>query len=158
MRLGWDVIRRRAKSFSEKHASSSDERADAQLFVNDFFQMFGLSSRQIGRFERRVANVIHKERGFIDFFWPGQIIVEMKSAGKSLDAAEKQALDYIDGLHATEKPRFVLACNFQHWRLVDLEEKRDLEFPLADLHNQCLQGPHIVQYLEEIRCFFPYVV
>ncbi len=134
MRLGWDEIRRRAKAFSERHATSSDERADAQLFVNDFFQMFGLSSRQIGRYERRVTDVLHKERGFIDFFWPGQIIVEMKSAGKSLAAAEKQALDYIDGIKsAAEKPRFVLACNFQHWRLVDLEEKRDLEFALADL-------------------------
>ena len=135
MRLGWDEIKRRAKAFSEKHASSSDERADAQLFVNDFFKLFGLSSRQIGRYERRVANVLHKQRGFIDFFWPGEIIVEMKSRGKSLVAAERQALDYIDGIHPTERPRFVLACDFQNWRLVDLEEKRELEFALADLHR-----------------------
>lgn len=135
MRLGWDEIKRRAKAFSERHADKSDERADAQLFVNDFFKIFGMSSRQIGRYERRVADVAHKQRGYIDFFWPGQIIVEMKSLGKSLIAAEQQALDYIDGVHPTERPRFVLACDFQNWRLVDLEEKRQIEFKLADLHK-----------------------
>lgn len=135
MRLGWDEIKRRAKAFSETHADKSDERADAQLFVNDFFKIFGMSSRQIGRYERRVADVARKQRGYIDFFWPGQIIVEMKSLGKSLIAAEQQALDYIDGVHPTERPRYVLSCDFQNWRLVDLEEKRDLEFKLADLHR-----------------------
>lgn len=135
MRLGWDEIKRRAKAFSEKHAERADERADAQLFVNDFFKIFGMSSRQIGRYERRVADVARKQRGYIDFFWPGQIIVEMKSLGKSLIAAEQQALDYIDGVHPTERPRYVLACDFQNWRLVDLEEKRELEFKLADLHR-----------------------
>lgn len=135
MRLGWDEIKRRAKAFSEKHADKSDERADAQLFVNDFFKIFGMSWRQIGRYERRVADVARKQRGYIDFFWPGQIIVEMKSLGKSLIAAEQQALDYIDGVHPTERPRYVLACDFQNWRLVDLEEKRELEFQLADLHR-----------------------
>lgn len=135
MRLGWDEIKRRAKAFSETHADKSDERADAQLFVNDFFKIFGMSSRQIGRYERRVADVARKQRGFIDFFWPGQIIVEMKSLGKSLIAAEQQALDYIDGVHPTERPRYVLACDFQNWRLVDLEDKRELEFKLADLHR-----------------------
>ena len=135
MRLGWDEIKRRAKAFSEKHADRADERADAQLFVNDFFKIFGMSSRQIGRYERRVADVARKQRGYIDFFWPGQIIVEMKSLGKSLIAAEQQALDYIDGIHPTERPRYVLACDFQNWRLVDLEEKRELEFKLADLHR-----------------------
>ncbi|MFP5396515.1 MAG: type IIL restriction-modification enzyme MmeI, partial [Alphaproteobacteria bacterium] len=87
MRLGWDEIKRRAKAFSEKHADRADERAEAQLFVNDFFKIFGMSSRQIGRYERRVADVARKQRGYIDFFWPGQIIVEMKSLGKSLIAA-----------------------------------------------------------------------
>lgn len=135
MRLGWDEIKRRAKAFSETHADKSDERADAQLFVNDFFKIFGMSSRQIGRYERRVADVARKQRGYIDFFWPGQIIVEMKSLGKSLIAAEQQALDYIDGVHPTERPRYVLACDFQNWRLVDLEDKRELEFKLVDLHR-----------------------
>ncbi|KLE35777.1 class I SAM-dependent DNA methyltransferase [Aurantiacibacter luteus] len=135
MRLGYDELARRARAFSERHANSSDERADAQLFVNDLFKMFGLSSRQIGRYERRVSGLLNKERGFIDFFWPGQVLVEMKSLGKNLVAAEQQALEYIDGLHPTEKPRFVLVCDFQNWVLVDLEAKQELRFKLADLHK-----------------------
>lgn len=136
MRLGWDEIKRRAKAFSEDHADKADERADAQLFLNDFFKIFGMSSRQIGRYERRVANVSLKQRGFIDFFWPGLLIVEMKSRGKDLAAAEKQALDYIDGVHPTERPRYVLTCDFQRWHLLDLETGRELKFTLQDLpHN-----------------------
>ena len=133
MRLGWDEIKRRAKAFSEKHADKSDERADSQLFLNDFFSIFGMSSRQIGRYERRVANVSLKQRGFIDFFWPGQLIVEMKSRGKDLASAEKQALDYIDGVHPTERPRHVLSCDFQTWRFVDLETGEARTFPLSKL-------------------------
>lgn len=133
MRLGWDEIKRRAKAFSETHADKSDERADAQLFLNDFFKIFGMSSRQIGRYERRVADVSMKQRGFIDFFWPGQLIVEMKSRGKDLAAAEKQALDYIDGVHPTERPRHVLSCDFQTWRFVDLETGASRVFPLSKL-------------------------
>jgi hypothetical protein len=133
MRLGWDEIKRRAKAFSEKHADKADERADSQLFLNDFFSIFGMSSRQIGRYERRVANVSLKQRGFIDFFWPGQLIVEMKSRGKDLAAAEKQALDYIDGVHPTERPRHVLSCDFQTWRFVDLETGEARTFPLSKL-------------------------
>lgn len=135
MRLGWDEIKRRAKAFSEEHADKADERADAQLFLNDFFKIFGMSSRQIGRYERRVANVSLKQRGFIDFFWPGLLIVEMKSRGKDLAAAEKQALDYIDGVHPTERPRYVLSCDFQRWHLLDLETGRELKFTLQDLPN-----------------------
>ena len=135
MRLGWDEIKRRAKAFSEDHADKADERADAQLFLNDFFKIFGMSSRQIGRYERRVANVSLKQRGFIDFFWPGLLIVEMKSRGKDLAAAEKQALDYIDGVHPTERPRYVLTCDFQRWHLLDLETGRELKFTLQDLPN-----------------------
>lgn len=90
MRLGWDEIKRRAKAFSEEHHDKTDERADSQLFLNDFFKIFGMSSRQIGRYERRVANVSLKQRGFIDFFWPGQLLVEMKSRGKDLVAAENR--------------------------------------------------------------------
>ena len=135
MRLGWDEIKRRAKAFSDEHLGKSDERADSQLFLNDFFKIFGMSSRQIGRYERRVTNVSLKQRGFIDFFWPGQLIVEMKSRGKDLVAAEKQALDYIDGVHPTERPRYVLTCDFQTWNLLDLETGRATSFALADLHK-----------------------
>jgi hypothetical protein len=135
MRLSWDEIKRRAKAFSEDNADKADERADAQLFLNDFFKIFGMSSRQIGRYERRVANVSLKQRGFIDFFWPGLLIVEMKSLGKDLAAAEKQALDYIDGVHPTERPRYVLTCDFQRWHLLDLETDRELKFTLQDLPN-----------------------
>jgi len=44
---------------------------------------------------------VRSERGtinFIDVFWPGVLLVEQKSEGKSLDQAEKQARDYLIAL------------------------------------------------------------
>ncbi|QYO64509.1 hypothetical protein JVX88_33385 [Leptolyngbya sp. 7M] len=63
------------------------------------------------------------------------MLIEQKSGRLDLDRAQGQALDYLDGLHATEQPRFVLTCDFQTWRLLDLDTGRELKFRLADLHK-----------------------
>ena len=64
----------------------------------------------------------------------------MKSAGKDLAQAEQQALDYIDSLPDAEMPQFVLTCDFQWFRLLDIElaEGQDsvIEFPPADFPKQ----------------------
>ena len=45
----------------------------------------------------------------------------MKSAGKDLDAAIDQALDYIDDLADAETPRWVIASDFQRFYVYDIE-------------------------------------
>ena len=70
---------------------------------------------------------------YIDLFWPGTLIVEQKSRGRSLDAAEIQAQDYFLALPEKDRPRFQLVCDFKTFRLTDLERRESIEFPLADL-------------------------
>ncbi|WP_246236633.1 class I SAM-dependent DNA methyltransferase [Pontixanthobacter rizhaonensis] len=134
MRLGWDEIGRRAKKFSEDWAGETRERAETQTFYNEFFNIFGISRRQTAIYEKRV-NLLKKKHGFIDLFWPGTLLVEQKSGSLDLDRAQGQALDYLDGIHATEQPRYILTCDFQNWRLLDLEENTELTFTLPDLHK-----------------------
>ncbi len=134
MRLGWDEIARRAKAFSEEFRDETRERAETQTFYNAFFEIFGIKRRQVAIYEKRV-DLLRQKHGFIDLFWPGTLLIEQKSSRLDLDRAQGQALDYLEGVHPTEQPRFVLTCDFQNWRLLDLESGRELKFKLHDLYK-----------------------
>ena len=97
MALSWNEIKERAVSFSKKWADASREEADAQPFLVDLFNVFGISSKRVGTFEHRVKKLDDKE-GYIDMLWKGTILIEMKSRGKDLDKAYQQAIDYTHGL------------------------------------------------------------
>ena len=137
MRLGWDEIRRRAKAFSEDHADDHYEKGETQTFYNDFFEIFGVKRRQVATYEQRVK-LLNDKHGFMDLFWPKTLLIEQKSARldlKALDRAGVQAMDYIDGIRAEDQPRYVLTCDFQTWKLLDLETGRTTSFALSDLHK-----------------------
>jgi len=134
MRLGWDEIKRRAKAFSEEWKDAHYERGQTQTFYNEFFEIFGIKRKQVAIYEQRVK-LLNSKHGFIDLFWPGTLVIEQKSANLDLGRAQGQALDYVEGLHATDQPRWVLTCDFQTWVLLDLESRTELKFPLADLHK-----------------------
>lgn len=57
----------------------------------------------------------------------------MKSRGKNLDKAYKQAKDYIDGLKEYEIPKYILISDFENFRLYDLEEETETDFTLSQL-------------------------
>ncbi|MBC7159758.1 MAG: class I SAM-dependent DNA methyltransferase, partial [Porphyrobacter sp.] len=134
MRLGWDEIRRRAKAFSEEWKDARYEKGDTQTFYNEFFEIFGIRRKQVAVYEQRVK-LLSNRHGFIDLFWPGTLLVEQKSGRLDLGKAQGQALDYVEGIHPTLQPRWVLTCDFQNWVLLDLETGAQLTFPLADLHK-----------------------
>src|SRR3546814_647823 len=71
----------------------------------------------------------------MDLFWPRTLLIEQKSSRLDLGKAQGQALTYIDGIHPTEQPRWVLACDFQNWHLLDLETGDELKFHLQALHK-----------------------
>jgi hypothetical protein len=136
MRLGWDEIRRRAKAFSEEWTDARYEKGETQSFYNDFFEIFGIKRRQVAVYEKQVQAIDATRRGFIDLFWPGTLIVEQKSAGRDLLAAQMQASQYFNWLSPRDQPRYILTCDFQRWQLVDLDENgRELSFLLKDLHK-----------------------
>jgi hypothetical protein len=135
MRLGWDEIRRRARAFSADWADAHYEKGETQSFYNDFFEIFGVKRRAVATYERRVESIDANRRGFIDLFWPGTLIVEQKSGGRDLIKAGAQAMEYFDWLPANQQPRFILTCDFQRWRLLDLDTNREVAFALSDLHK-----------------------
>jgi type I restriction-modification system DNA methylase subunit len=134
MALSWNEIRSRALAFSKEWQGESRERAEKDTFWNEFFEVFGKRRRSIAIFEKAVKK-LSKHQGFIDLFWPGQLLVEHKSLGKDLEAAFEQAADYFAGLTENEIPKYVLVSDFARFRLYDLDEKTQHEFDLADLHQ-----------------------
>jgi hypothetical protein len=134
MRLGWDEIGRRARAFSEEWKAAHYEKGETQTFYNEFFEIFGIRRKQVAIYEQRVK-LLNDRHGFIDLFWPGTLLVEQKSSRLDLGKAQGQALDYVQGIHPTLQPRWVLTCDFQKWVLLDLETGRELKFSLAHLHE-----------------------
>jgi hypothetical protein len=97
MPLSWNEIRTRASNFTEEwkeKAPKAREEADAQDFQTDFLNVFGVSRRQVANFEHRVKIGGHDDlfsektggrRGYIDLFWKGRFMIEMKTSGKDME-------------------------------------------------------------------------
>ena len=132
MRLSWNEIRTRAAAFAEAWQDAAYEKGETQSFYNDFFEIFGVRRRTVARYEEHVKRV-DDSHGWIDLFWPGVLLVEQKSAGRSLAAAREQAGTYFDALPERDRPRYQLLCDFQTFALLDRDERRETRFALADL-------------------------
>jgi hypothetical protein len=135
MRLSWQEIRGRARRFSERWADAHYEKGETQSFYNEFFDIFGVDRKRVAVFERKIEMIDRNRRGFIDLFWPSVLLVEQKSAGKDLLRAEGQALDYVLGLRERDTPKFVLTCDFQRFKLLELETRKEVAFTLPQLHK-----------------------
>lgn len=133
--LSWNEIRQRAIQFSRDWENATDERAEAQTFWNEFFNVFGIKRRTVAAFEEPVKslkNTYHR----IDLFWKGRLLVEHKSAGESLGKAQSQAFNYIQELATSgrndEIPRYVVVSDFQRFALYDLEPDDAAQYELTD--------------------------
>ena len=86
MQLSWDQIQANALNFSKRWKDSWDEKSEAQSFVRGFLAVFGIDdAADVGRFEKRALR--ETGRGFMDYFWPKHIAIEMKTKGRNLDEA-----------------------------------------------------------------------
>lgn len=132
MRLSWNEIKVRAARFADEWKNAHYERGESQTFYNEFFEVFGVTRRRVASFEEPVKK-LGDERGFIDLFWKGVLLVEQKSAGRDLTRAKQQALDYFPGLKENELPRYVLLSDFQTFELYDLEDNTTSRFTLHQL-------------------------
>src|SRR5712691_958374 len=129
MHLSWNEIRVRAARFAEEWKSAHYERGESQTFYNEFFEVFGVTRRRVASFEEPVKK-LRDERGFIDLFWKGVLLVEQKSAGRDLARAKEQALDYFPGLKENELPHYILVSDFQTFELYDLDDNTTTRFAL----------------------------
>lgn len=132
MTISWNEIRQRAIKFSFDWKDEKSEKAEAQTFWNEFFNIFGTSRRKVAVYEKNVE-LLGDKTGFIDLFWKGTLIVEHKSEGENLDKAYYKALDYLQRLKEYELPKYVIVSDFKRFRLEDLDENKQYEFKLENL-------------------------
>lgn len=127
-------IQERAYAFSDRWKKAKVEIEDSQTFWNEFLTIFGIDRVHVARFEPRV--VVFGKKGRVDLLWPGVLLVEQKSKDSDLDRAQGQAAEYVLGLSAKERPKFIIVSDFQRIRLCDLSHMVDKpqEFLLHELH------------------------
>lgn len=130
--LSQQEIRDRALAFSKEWEEETREKAEAQTFWNEFFNIFGLTRRRVASFEEPVKK-LGNNRGSIDMFWKGTLLVEHKSKGQDLDKAYGQALDYFPGISEQELPQYILISDFERFHLYDLEADEEHDFNLSEL-------------------------
>lgn len=132
MPLSWNEIRTRATAFAKEWENASDEHADAKSFWDQLFQVYGVPRRRVATFESRVTK--HDgSKGYIDLLWKKVVLVEHKSRGKDLKRAHNQAKDYFPGLKDADLPRYIVVCDFERFRITDLDTDEVTEFKLKDL-------------------------
>ena len=149
MPLSWNEIKTRANAFSKDWQDESREDAEAKSFWDAFFNVFGITRRRLASFEEPVKKSDGKG-GFIDLLWRGQLLVEHKSRGRSLDKAFTQALDYFPGLKERDLPKYILVSDFASFRLYNLETNEQVEFPLKALYQNVKLFGFIAGYQTQI--------
>ncbi|MDO5470796.1 MAG: hypothetical protein Q4F38_05795 [Akkermansia sp.] len=141
--LSQNEISARAAKFADDWKDTEREEAEAQSFLIEFFHVLGVSRKRVAIFEHKVK-CADGGSGYIDLFWKGHILIEMKSRGKDLAKAYEQAKRYADSLAHHEFPRAILVCDFENWHFYDLSKDGQLTaFTLSELP----QYIHLFHYL-----------
>lgn len=133
MPLSWNEIKSRAISFSKEWDDVEREDAEAKPFLVEFLNVFGINRKRVATFEHKVKK-LNDADGYIDMLWKGVILIEMKSRGKDLGKAYKQAKDYCYRLPQHELPKLILISDFNEFRLYD-EEGNQSQFSLKDFYK-----------------------
>jgi hypothetical protein len=149
MALGWNEIKDRAVKFSKEWEEAFNAEADAQSFLVEFFNVFGIGNRKVATFEHKVKK-LDEHGGYIDLFWKGMLLIEMKSRGKNLDKAYQQARDYLHELSQFELPKYILVSDFENFRLYDIDENTETNFLLKDFVNNVQLFGFIAGYQKRI--------
>ena len=150
--------RKAAIEFVNLWKGKGDEKQETQQFWSDLLhRVFGItnfSSRV--QFEKRVP-LLHTS--FIDVFIPEtKVIVEQKSMDidlykrkKQSDGTElnpyEQAQRYGSKLPYSERPRWIVTCNFQKFIIYDMEEVRPEEHPVEILLEELPDKYHLLSFL-----------
>ena len=125
-----------AAAFAKKWQGIGDEKQDSQRFWFELLQkVYGIEDpASFVRFEQRVK-LSHVS--FIDVMIPAtHTMIEQKSLGKDLDAPIKQsdgtflkpfeqAKRYAAALPYSERPRWIVSCNFSEFHVYDMERPND---------------------------------
>lgn len=144
-----------AKNFATTWADRGNEKSDTQQFWLELLE-------KVVGMKDTTTNVIFEaktsQRGYIDVWIPdAKTFIEQKSIDVSLDKADirqgqtvtafRQALNYANTMQFSQRPRYIITCNFQEFRLYDLDkenaEANYLSFTLDELPTQV----HLLDFL-----------
>jgi len=103
-----------------------DEKGEAQVFCDRLFQAFGHKGyKEAGaELEFRIKKKSTKGTSFADLIWKPRLLLEMKKRGENLFHHYQQAFDY--WVHAVpNRPRYVVLCNFDEFRIYDFDKQID---------------------------------
>lgn len=106
---------------------SGDERGEAQIFLDHFFEALGHKggcTATGGKLEQRVNRGKGAAVGFADYVWKPVVLIEMKRRGADLSRHYRQAFDYWVRL-VPDRPRYVILCNFDEFWIYDFETQMD---------------------------------
>jgi N-6 DNA Methylase len=109
---------------------TGDEKGQAQIFLDRFFQAFGHEGAlQAGAtFEQRIEKSSKTgNMGFADLLWKNHVLFEMKKRGANLSDRDyrSQAERYYIRIKKSERPRYVILCNFDEFHIYDFDNQPD---------------------------------
>ncbi len=133
--------------FAERWKDRTREKQESESFWQEFFRdVCGLSDLREANieFQKTVISQKNDKDNFIDVFWKDTMLIEHKSAGKSLDKAEEQARGYLSALPPALRPPVLLMTDFARMRIVEYLTGESIEFPLVDLPKHVARLERIV--------------
>ena len=128
-----NTIRARAAAFVTRWEGTTGEQAEKQTFWNEFFAVFGIDRKAVGKFEALAERASTGNTGWIDFLYPNEMAVEHKSAGRNLDQAMDQLLDYLPSIHTSITPWLLVVSDFGLFKWRNLNDQSQGAFTLAEL-------------------------
>ena len=133
--LNMSEIRANAMAFSARWKGTTYEKGESQTFWNEFLSVFGVDRKRVAFFEQRAKRTSASGYGFIDLFWPGVLLVEQKSAGKDLLAAESQADEYLQQLRDSDFPVASIVSDFARLKITWYDGKDRGLTSIVDLED-----------------------
>ncbi|WP_342596938.1 DNA methyltransferase [Cyanobacterium aponinum UTEX 3222] len=113
-------------TFCKQHIKGQ-ERKEAQIFLDRFFQGFGYDGAlEAGaKYEEAIKKGSKKKNtGFADLVWKPKLLIEMKKRGEDLSKHYAQAFEYWSRL-VPNRPRYVILCNFDEFWIFDFNLQLD---------------------------------
>jgi hypothetical protein len=102
-----------------------DEKGEAQLFLDHFFNALGYTDGLKGagaNCEFRIRDDNKGTTQFADLVWKPIVLIEMKKRGVDLSLHYQQAFDYWFKL-VPNRPNYVILCNFDEFWIYDLNKQ-----------------------------------
>ena len=146
--ISWEQMQENAIAFGKRWENSeAKEKQEAQSFIRDFLACFGITDARAnkGQFERPCPKSVG-DNGFIDYFAPKRIAIEMKSGGKDLRKAYEQVKDYVIHLPAEEIPDLMMVSDFKTIILYHRTTAKQTSFKTKDLHKHVKRFANIAGY------------